>query len=337
MIRVGFDISQLAHQGGVATYTQHLTEQLSRIKDLEMVFFYSSLRKPYRGKLKNVKKFHFPQTFLERIFNSFRIFPIEKFIGDVDIYHSSDWLQPPTKAKKVTTYHDVIPLLYPKWSHPKIVEVHKKRLQIVEKEIDMVIAVSESTKQDLLKVSKIPAEKIVVIYEGSSCSFDDVTKAGVVDFKKRYNLPEKFALSMGGVGERKNLSMIKQAAKDFELVIPGETTPWIPQQDLPFLYSAADVLLYPSLYEGFGLPVLDAMLAGTPVITSKNSSLSEVGGDAVLYVDPENVEDIKAKLESLMLDEQLRNDLIQKGFKQASKFSWENSAQKTAEVYQKLF
>lgn len=335
-LRVGFDISQLAHPGGVATYTQNLTAELSKLKDLEMVYFYSSLRKPYKGKLKDVKKFHFPPTFLERIFNSFRIFPIEKFIGEIAIYHSSDWLQPPTKAKKVTTYHDVIPLLFPKWSHPKIVEVHKKRLQIVEREIDMVIAVSENTKQDLLKVSSIPAEKIVVIYEGPSCKFDGVTKEEIEAFRMKYNLPEKFVLAMGGIGERKNLNKIKAAAKDFDLVISGETIPWIPQEELPFLYKAASVLLYPSLYEGFGLPVLDAMLAGTPVITSNISSLPEIGGDAVLYVDPENGEDIKEKLEELMSDEKLRKDLIAKGLKQASKFSWEKCAEKTAQVYANL-
>lgn len=336
MIKVGFDISQLAHNGGVATYTSNLTAALSKISDLEMVYFYSSLRKPYKGKLKNVKKFHFPPSFLERVLNQFRIVSIEKFIGEVDIFHSSDWMQPPTKAKKVTTYHDVVPLLFPKWSHPKIVQVHKKRLQLVEKEIDIVIAVSESTKKDLLKISNIPEEKIVVIYEGPSIDFNPVSDEEIQNFKQRYNLPESFVLAMGGVGERKNLKRVKEGAKGYNLVVSGEDLPWVPSEELHLLYSSAKVLLYPSLYEGFGLPVLDAMGCGLPVVTANNSSLIEVGGDAVLYVDPTNVDDIQRKLKKMMEDNDLRSEMVKKGIKQASKFSWEQAAYKTADVYKKL-
>src|SRR5258708_6595020 len=94
-IKVGFDISQLAHIGGVATYTESLSKELSEIKELEMVYFYSSLRKHYHGQLKGVKKFHLPPTLFEMLFNKWRNVPIEKFIGDIDVFHSSDWIQPP--------------------------------------------------------------------------------------------------------------------------------------------------------------------------------------------------------------------------------------------------
>ena len=191
-IRVGMDISQLAHTGGVATYTNNLTEELSKISDLEMAFFYSSLRKTYQGRLKNVKKYKLPPTIFELFFNRIRNVSIEKFLGAMDIFHSSDWTQPPTKAKKVTTYHDVIPLKFPEWSHPKIIPVHKRRLTLVEKEIDMVIAVSESTKKDLLEVSNIQEEKITVIYEGSSSNFENPSKEELDSFKNKYDLPEKF-------------------------------------------------------------------------------------------------------------------------------------------------
>ena len=167
-LKVGMDISQLAHRGGVATYVNNLTAQLSKIDDLEMAYFYSSLRKSYHGPLKNVKKYRLPPTLFEMLFNRWRNVSIEKFLGPLDIFHSSDWIQPPSKAKKVTTYHDVVAIKYPQWSHPKIVAVHKRRLKLVEKEIDMVIAVSESTKKDLLEISSIPKEKITVIYEGVS-------------------------------------------------------------------------------------------------------------------------------------------------------------------------
>src|SRR3989344_8716570 len=178
-IRVGMDISQMAHKGGVATYTKNLSHQLSKITDLEMAYFYSSLRKPFKGTLKDLRSYRLPPTFFEMLFNRWRNVSIEKFIGPVDIFHSSDWIQPPTKAKKITTYHDVVPLKYPAWSHPKIVAVHKRRLNLVEQEIDFVIAVSESTKRDLLEVTKIPEDKIIVIYEAATGNFKPQSKGKI--------------------------------------------------------------------------------------------------------------------------------------------------------------
>lgn len=335
-IRVGMDISQIAHTGGVATYTNKLTEQLSKLSDLEMVYFYSSLRKPYKGDLKNVKSFRLPPTLFEMLFNRWRNVPIEKFIGPVDIFHSSDWTHPKSKAKKVTTYHDAVPFKYPQWSHPKIVTVHKRKLKLVEEDIDMVIAVSESTKKDLLEVSKIPEEKITVIYEGPTADFKLQPKEKIDSFKKKYNLPDKFILAIGGVGERRNLNRIKQASKDYNLVIAGQTLPWLSIEELELLYNSAEVLMYCSLYEGFGIPILDAFSVGLPVITSNVSSMPEVGGDAAMYVDPYNLEDIKDKLNTLMNDKKLREDLAKKGLERVKQFSWEKCARETSKIYKKL-
>lgn len=335
MIKVGFDISQLAHSGGVRTYTQELTSELSKLADLDMVYFYSSLRKPYKGDLKNVKSFRFPPILFEPMFNSWRV-PIENFTGSTDIFHSSDWTQPKTKAKKVTTYHDVVPVKYPQWSHPKIVEVHKRRLKLVEQEIDMVIAVSEATKKDLLEISKIPEEKITVIYEGPTADFKPQSEDKIMAFKEKYNLPDKFVLALGGVGERKNLKRIKEAAKNYHLIITGESLPWLPIEDLGLLYASAEALLYCSLYEGFGIPILDAFSAGLPVITSNVSSMPEVGGEAAIYADPTNIQDIKEKLSSILNVEDLKQDLIKKGFERVKKFSWEKTARETAKAYEGL-
>ena len=337
MIRVGMDISQIAHPGGVANYTLNLSKHLLENKELDMIFFYSSLRKPYRGKLKKVKSFRLPPTLFEVLFNKVRNVSIERFIGAVDIFHSSDWAQPAAKAKKITTYHDLTPLKYPQWSHPKIVAVNKARLKLVESEVDMVIAVSESTKKDLLEVSNIPENKIVVIYEGVNEIFKPQSSVEVENFRKKMNLPDKFILSIGGVGERRNLKAVKEATKGYHLVITGQTIPWLPDEDLPLLYASAEVLLYPSFYEGFGLPILEAMAIGTPVITSNVSAMPEVGGDAAIYVNPKNINDIKEKLEKVMKDEKLKSSMIQKGFIQAKKFSWQKCAQQTAQVYKQLY
>lgn len=331
-IRVGFDISQLAHMGGVSVYTQNLAQQLLQDKDLEMVFFYSSLRKPYIGSLKNVKVFRLPPTMFEVLFNRVRTTKIEKFLGDLDIFHSSDWVQPPSNSKKVTTYHDVIPLKYSEWSHPKIVSVHRRRLKIVEKEIDMVIAVSESTKKDLLEVSQIPEQKIKVIYEGVEERFKVQKKEDIEEFKKKYNLPKEFLLAIGGIGERKNLKRIKDVSKDNNLIVLGEDIQ-ISMEELPLLYGAAEVLVYASLYEGFGLPILEAMACATPVVTSNVSSMPEIAGEAAVLVNPEDVGDIKEGIRKA-LDK--KEDLVKKGLERVKEFSWEKCAKETAVVYKEL-
>lgn len=331
-MKVGFDISQIVHPGGVAGYTKNLAEELQKEEDLEMVFFFASLRKRYHGNLKNVKKFRLPPTLFEVLFNRIRNVGIEKFIGPVDIFHSSDWVQPPSRARKVTTYHDVIPLKFPRWSNPKIVAVHKRRLKVVEKEIDKVIAVSESTKKDLLEVSNIPDEKVVVIYEGVAQNFKPASEKDKSEFRKKYKLPGKFVLAIGGIGERKNLARIKEAAKDFNLVVSLKDIT-VPDEELPLLYSSAQVLVYATLYEGFGLPILEAMACGTPVLTSNISSMPEVAGNAAILVDPKNVDKIHENIMQVSEDNDLRKELIEKGLKRVKEFTWENAAQKTVNLY----
>jgi glycosyltransferase involved in cell wall biosynthesis len=335
-MKVGFDISQLAHVGGVTTYTKNLTTELEKFSDLEMIYFYSSLRRPYKGKLKPVKEFKLPPTLFEILFNKIRNVPIEKFVGSVDIFHSSDWVQPPSKSKKVTTYHDVIPLKFPQWSHPKIVAVHKRRLELVEREVDLVIAVSETTKQDLLAISKIPEDRITVIYEGVGKEFKVISEKDVEAFRKKYHLPEKFVLAVGGVGERKNLGRIKEVAKDFPLIISGETIPYVSDVELPLLYNAATVLMYTTLYEGFGLPIVEAMACGTTVLTSNSGAHREIAGDAALFADPENINDMRIELKKLMESNELRKDLKEKGIKRAAQFSWEKTAKETKVAYDSL-
>lgn len=333
--RIGLDISQLAHQGGVAMYTQKLAEGLQKDKDFETIFFYSSLRKPYKGNLKGVKKFKLPPSLFELLFNKLRNVSIEKFVGPIDLFHSSDWVQPPSKAKRVTTYHDLVPILYTEWSVPKIVEVHKKRLQLVEKEVDMIIAVSEATKKDLLKASKISEDRITVIYEGVSENYKLQSTKDIATFRKKYQLPDDFVLAIGGIGERKNLKRLKVACQDLPLIVTHEDIT-VPDEELPLLYASARVLAYPSLYEGFGLPVLEAQASGIPVVTSDVSSLPEVGGNAAVYINPTSIKDLQKAIRKVFYDEALRTELIKAGIENAKKFTWEKTIDQTIALYNRL-
>lgn len=335
-MRIGIDISQIAHQGGVAVYTQNLTRELIKNKDIYFSFLYASLRKKYSGSLPNVKSIPIPPTIFEILCNKYRIFSVDSVLSDLSLFHGSDWTQPKTKAKKVTTYHDLIPIKFPELSHPKIVAVQKRRLKIVEEEINAVIAVSENTKKDLIEVSNIPEEKITVIYEGVSRVFKIRSEEEIRDFRKKYSLPEKFILAVGGVGKRKNLERIKETCKSMNLVIAGEDVSVLSDEEMNLLYASSQVLLYAPLYEGFGLPILEAFASGIPVITSNTSSMPEVGGDGAIYANPFSVKDLKNKVDLVLNDSGLKKKMVEKGLDRSKQFTWEKTAQETINLYKKV-
>ncbi len=181
-MKIGIDISQIAYQGtGVAHYTRNLVENLLKIdKKNQYILFGFSLRKKkllddYLAQFQNYKNvtartFYLPPLFLEFLWNKLHLFPIEKVIGKIDVFFSSDWLQPPSKAKKATTIHDLIVYQYPESFQPRgghdIIANQKRRLGWVKKECDLVICDSEATKKDAMKFLKIPAKKLRVVYPG---------------------------------------------------------------------------------------------------------------------------------------------------------------------------
>ena|SRR5438034_3007896 len=176
-MKIGIDISQIAYEGtGVGNLTKKLVEYLIEIdKENEYVLFYSSLRRNFQFSIFNfqsnqnvtIKKFKFPPTLLDLLWNRLHILPIEWLIGDVDVFLSSDWTQPPTKqAKKATILYDLIIYKYPKETAEKIVAVHKRKLAWIKKEIDVVICISEATKKDAMEILGLPEEKLKVVYPG---------------------------------------------------------------------------------------------------------------------------------------------------------------------------
>lgn len=214
------------------------------------------------------------------------------------------------------------------------------------KHADLIISISEATKKDLINIFKIPEEKIKVVYLGYN-------KICEVTPKPTSNLPEKFFLFVGAIKERKNVHGVVEAFKNYSdsggqnnLVIAGNGSGeyfekiksmangnkviflnQISDGQLSYLYQNAEVLLYPSFVEGFGLPILEAQSCGLPVITSNVSSLPEVAGDGAILVDPKNTLEIAEAMKKISLDSTFRQDLIEKGFLNAKKFSWQKTAQ----------
>src|SRR3989338_2882924 len=364
-MRICVDISQVAHHGtGVARYTTNLIESICQYDtENNYTFFFSSLRKTVPSDIEAlIKKKHrlvsimLPPTLMDLLWNRAHVVPIEAFVGPQDLVISSDWTQPPTKAKKITVVHDLIAYRYPDELHPKtefksatltispnIVETQKIRLNWVKKESDVVLADSLSTKDDLIKFLGIEKDRIRVVYPAINVITPSQKEKETV--LSRYNLKaSRYILSVGKVEPRKNISRLIEAfsktkINDVSLVIVGpegwdnkmlETKGrianisflgFVPDLDLYALYSQALFFVYPSLYEGFGYPVVEAMSLGCPVAVSNASALAEVAGNSALLFEPTNTDQIKNTLQQLYSNETLRRQLVPKGYQRAGQLT----------------
>lgn len=366
-MRIGLDISQLAYpNSGVAIYTVELVKYLLKMdKENEYVLFGSSFRRQsYLNKRTwddsaRVKTclYYFPQSFLRTLWNRFHIVPIENFLGRLDVFHSSDWIEPPAKAKKVTTIHDLLVYKFAQYMHPSIVENQKQKLSWVKKECTKIIVDSQSTKDDVMEILGIEEERLRVIYLGVGEEFVPQTKEKIATIRKKYHLEKDYIMSVGSIEPRKNIDRVITAFKnldkkdEFTLAIIGRfawgnrldlghgimTLPTVEREDLPALYSGARCFVYPSLYEGFGLPILEAMSCGCPVITSDRGSLKEVAGNYAIIVDPVNDDLLYEAIKMILsASETHRTKRIKEGQEWVKQFSWEKTARQTKAVYEEL-
>lgn len=264
------------------------------------------------------------------------------------------------KGKNIVTIHDIVPLFSPDMCMDGVSE-YFNRLKSDSSGFDMFIAVSANTKKDIINYLNIQEDKIRVIYEAPDERYRPIRDLS--GFRAKYGL-NKFVLFVGTLEPRKNIpNLIKAFAMlkrtDYQLVIAGKKgwkyadifklvedrglndrirfIGYIGDEELPELYSAADLFVYPSLYEGFGLPPLEAMACGTPVIVSNRSSLPEVVGDAGILVDPEEIDDIAGAMERLLQKTSLREELSGRGLQQAGKFSWQRCARETMSLYKEIY
>jgi len=290
-----------------------------------------------------------------------------------DILHSPYFASPlmPT-TPTVVTIHDVIPLILPRYRSSARSRWYSSLVARAARRSQAVITVSECSKRDIVRVLGIPEQKVHVIYNAVDRSLrqicDDAALEGIRD---AHGIGERYLLYFGGFDERKNVARIIQAyhaarvrfERPCQLVLAGSLnlvgqhplypdprplicrlgledqvviTGRISEEEKPLLYSGAVAFVFPSLYEGFGIPVLEAMACGTPVLTSNSSSLPEVAGDAALLVDPNSIEEMADAMARLVNDESLREDLRRRGFQRVGHFSWERSAMETLAVYQQV-
>jgi len=346
-MKVAIDVSPLktGHRfRGIGAYTKHLVKalQLIEVADFEAVLV-------EEGKIpRDCDLIHYPYFDL-----FFRTLPLVK------------------KRKTVVTIHDTTPLVFPEHYPPGIKGKLKFGAQkLALRTVSGVITDSKNSKKDTTRYLDYPKEKIFVVYLAAADIFKPITNhRSLVTVKQKYHLPNQFVLYVGDVNYNKNILGLVKACKSIKLplVIVGkqavqkkfdrkniENQPlvqliklygkdkdvirvgFVPDKDLVALYNLATVYCQPSFYEGFGLPILEAMACGTPVVTSKKASLPEIAGKAAVFIDPYDINDISNGIIVAIDDEDLREDLIARGLKQAKKFSWEKVANETYKVYQEI-
>lgn len=348
-MKIAIDISPLesGHKvRGTGFYLQNLkTSLLNRYPDNTYVFFGKKIELP-----KDIDLIHFP--YFDPFF---RTLPFIK------------------KYKTVVTVHDLIPLVFPKEFPAGIKGSVKWNIQknLLQK-VDAIVTDSDCSQKDIIRLIGIKKEKVHVIYLAAGDTFTklELSKSRIKEFREKYKLPERFLLYVGDVTWNKNLPRLIDAVKQtfVPLVLIGKAlgeknydirNPWnkdlvkvqemikndsrfitvgfISSKDLVIFYNIATALIMPSLYEGFGLPVLEAMKCGCPVITTNESSLPEIAGNAAFYIDPYDVTSITKGIEKVYSDENLRNELKKKGEIQVKKFDWRKTADKTMAVYKKVY
>jgi len=372
-MKIGVDIRFLARgvQSGVEEYTLNLLPRLFGFKDAEFKLFYNAFKKnklefPWTSFL-NIKVFQrsIPNRFLQLSSFLFNFPKIDKMIGGVDYFFSPHFILAPTSknCRKIITFHDLSFEYYPEFfSFSRNIWHKLMRPKKQAQEADIIISVSESTKEDLVNLYKIKPEKIKVIYPGVGEEFKKLDSSKISKIKEKYNLPEKFILYFGTIEPRKNIDGIIKAfdllkenlRSDIKLVIAGSPgwlyknvfraaeesmfkndiifTGFIEKEDKPSLYNLASLFVYPSYFEGFGFPPLEAMACGVPTIVSNCASLPEVAGEGALLVNPYYINEIFVAMKEVLTDASLREDLVNRGLYQAKKFSWDSCAKETLKI-----
>lgn len=373
MINVGIDVTSILYGRGVSRYTANLVRALSQRSGVQLSVYGSSFRqrqeltKAARSLVKDAKNRAkvviqpYPPTIQELAWNTFGVNQIKKTFPKIEVFHSWDWLQPPDQdLPLVSTIHDLAILKYPETAHPKIRRMHEISWRKLKERNAEIIAISRATRKDVIELLDFPPEKVHVVYEALPTELTQVAERLSEDeyevIKQQLHLDRPYVFFVGTREPRKNLVRLIKAweplAKEVDLIIAGESG-WdetaslesnphlrflgrVSDEQLMVLYTEANIFAYPCLYEGFGLPILEAFHYGTPVLTSNVSSMVEIAGNAAELVDPLSVEDIRQGIKSL-LNESLaqQQQRLQKMIIRQHMFNWQTVAEQTVQVYKK--
>ncbi|MEW5960376.1 MAG: glycosyltransferase family 1 protein [Chloroflexota bacterium] len=376
-MRIGIDYTAaLKQSGGIGRYTRGLITTLAHLDDKNSYTLLATPDAPRAG----LQPFQARQNFCHKIYplperwltigwhRFFLPVPVEWLAGPLDLFHSPNFILPPTRhAKTLLTVHDLSFMRHPQGAVESLRRWLKKVVPRSLARADHILADSQSTKQDLIDIFNLDADTITVVGAGVEERFRPITDPAVLAaIRRRYRLPpqDKLILGLGTLEPRKNFTGLIAAFNrspvraTHHLVIAGgkgwlyddifaaaAASPaadrihligFVADTDLPALYSLADIFAYPSHYEGFGIPVIEALACGTPVICANNSSLPEVAGPAALLVEATDLAALAEGLQRLATDPALRRQAIEQGLQQARQFTWTAAARRLLAVYRQL-
>ncbi len=364
-MRIGIDARKL-HDFGIGTYIRNLLRQLARLdRDTDFVLLcrpedapgLSALGENFRPVIETAGNYSLAEQW--------RI-PLALRRERVTLFHAPHYVLPPlVPCRSVVTIHDCIHLMFPQYLPNRFAFGYARAsIASASRRATRVLTVSESSKRDILRFVNLPPEKIDVIYNAYDERFTvEPLEEDVIRVRDRYQLHDEFVLYAGNVKPHKNLERLidafhlvrKRGLDHLKLVMIGDEISkyaalrravhqhqlhkyvrflgYMPEETLAVMYRLAGVFVFPSLYEGFGLPPLEAMVSGTPVVTSNVSSLPEVAGDAAVLVDPYDPASIADGIYKVLTDAHLRRDLRRKGLARASQFSWDESVRRVRAIY----
>jgi glycosyltransferase involved in cell wall biosynthesis len=373
MMRIGIDYTAAARQqAGIGRYTRELVAALLALKSPHQYTLFAVTggldTEDWRAGIGGGVRFRtlpISDDWLARLWHRLRLpIPVETITGPLDVFYSPDFVLPPTRraARTLLTVHDLSFLRYPDHFVPRLAQYLGQVVPRSVSRADRVLADSQATRADLIAHLGTPPEKVAVLYSGVAPRFRPEAEPGEAErLRARYDLDGRpYVLSVGTLQPRKNYVRLIRAcaglAGDLQLIIAGgrgwlyeeifaeaekqgdrvRVLGFVDEGDLPALYRNAALFAFPSLYEGFGLPVAEAMACGVPVVCSNASSLPEVAGDAALLVDPLDVDALAEAMTRVLEDADLRQEMIARGLAQAARFSWQQAARQLLTAFESL-
>ena len=369
-MNIAFDAKRAFHNfRGLGNYSRDLIRMLQEHKVGHLYLFNPQKRKFLGVKIDENTTEITPQSFFWRSFKSLwrsvKITDIAKKLP-IDIYHGLSGEIPKGIAQHlptVVTIHDLIFMRYPQWYSYFDRKIHYKKFLYAAQNAQHIIAISEQTKRDIITYLGVPEEKITVVYQGCHKAFKQIyTKDEKVSIRQKYRLTERFVLNVGAIESRKNaLEIVKaiEPLEDISLVLVGKPTQYyeeikrhceahnlservqllsgVSMEDLAIIYQLATVFCYPSVFEGFGIPIIEALFSKTPVITSKGSCFPEAGGAHSIYVNLDRAAtEIREAIVKITTDEALRTTMITEGYHYAQRFTDEAVFQELMKVYEQV-
>lgn len=370
-MKIGYEAKRIFHnRTGLGNYSRDLVRILAYFFPENEYFLYNPKKSTQNlFQINHSTIFEkLPSTpFYKKLYNVWRqrgiISDLKK--DDITLFHGLSGELPSglkkNKIKSVVTIHDLIFVRYPNLYSFFDRKIHFYKFKKAAQEADLVIAISEQTKKDIIDFLKISEHKIKVVYQGCQAIFKQTfSENEKEEIQKKHNLPSKFLLNVGTIEKRKNALTIVKAIKDIDttLILIGKETNYceeirnyisenkmdnkvvflknVSSKELAIIYQLATIFIYPSIFEGFGIPIIEALFSRTPVITNKNGVFPEAGGPNSIYIDPFDVVELSSKINMLLSNAQLRKEISDKGFEYVQKFNDEIIANEIMNLYNSL-